>query len=653
MADCTPSSHQPLLLLCCGCGSRGLPVRVLAVLQASDPASFTELLSQQQLAHLLAHIPVKERMGSCSLVHSTFAAAAKLTVTEITTHNKAVGSLSTWLQAHVAKVPVRSISVKTKSWRDNRSSTNRLVLPVQQLRFLQSLTLDSISWAAAAAPEAATALPPAAAQPSSSGGSLLFGLLFGLSSTQGAAPAPGDALSSLTALTRLDLGGKSVALGGLSALTGLQELRCTSTARYEGNYGMTLDDIPGLGLTPDMRQDMLDSMFPDHSIPTFASAEAALVAALPHLGQSLTSLQLEQDMSSQPVVACLGSLTRLQRLLLPDTRASSFDGLPRTLTELRLMVRAAGIGAAGAHLWPVHANTIAALAQLSGVCVLHLGGIAGLDTAVFSAMSSLRELSLARVELAPTPGQLLFVSKLTALQSLRIKTGATRQQDITPAEAAALTAPQQLACLEISRLSLRGKLQEQQYRSMFPADRRLSSLTGLQVGTSLLQNAAVVALAARCCVPLTSLVLDWDHGSAAAGAGLAAEPAAQLAEGVRALTSFARLDSLTFDAPRKTLPRSIWSSLAALTGLRRLKVVSWQPDYSHAPALTRCQCLERLSLDRYDHAEDHAYECDIYLTPTTLDDKASWPAACVLIELACCLRRCDTKQASTAVLCVQ
>lgn len=160
---------------------------------------------------------------------------------------------------------------------------------------------------------------------------------------------------------------------------------------------------------------------------------------------------------------------------------------------------------------------------------------------------------------------------------------------------------------------------------MFPADRRLSSLTWLQVGTSLLQDAAVVTSAARCCVALTSLVLDWDHPSSAAapGAGPATQPAAQLAAGVRALSAFAWLESLTFDALHETLPHGIWSSLAALTGLRRLKVVSWQPDYSDALALTRCQRLEWLSLDGYDHAEDMAYECDIYLTSTTRDDKAS------------------------------
>lgn len=121
---------------------------------------------------------------------------------------------------------------------------------MHQLRFLQSLTLDSISWAAATAPEAATSLQP-------SSGILFFGVLIRLSSTQGAAPPPSDALSSLTALTRLDLWGKSVALGGLSALTGLKELRCQGTARYEGNPGMTLDDMPDLGRPPDIRQDML------------------------------------------------------------------------------------------------------------------------------------------------------------------------------------------------------------------------------------------------------------------------------------------------------------------------------------------------------------------------------------------------------------
>lgn len=234
-ADCNPSWHRAAATAVVPHAT--LPALVLAVLQALDPAPFTELLTQEQLAHLLAYIPAKERMGSCSLICRTWRAAANLTVTEITTHSKAADSLSTWLQANTAKVPARSISMKSKSWRESRSSTVRLVLPVHQLRFLQSLTLDNISWAAAAAPDAATAQPPAAIEPSS-GTHMLFGVLIRLSSTQqGAAPAPSDSLSSLTALTRLDLGGQSVALGGLSALTGLKELRCQGTARYEGHPG--------------------------------------------------------------------------------------------------------------------------------------------------------------------------------------------------------------------------------------------------------------------------------------------------------------------------------------------------------------------------------------------------------------------------------
>jgi hypothetical protein len=383
---------------------------------------------------------------------------------------------------------------------------------------------------------------------------------------------------------------------------------------------MTADDIPGY-LPQDEKQQILDSMFPDHSMPAFASAEAALVAALPHLGHSLTSLQLEDDISSQRVLAGLSSLTRLQRLLLPDTRAhamaSSFGGLPRTLTELRLSL-----------LGPVDTlrnlpDASAALAQLSSMCVLTLEGFHGLDTAVFSGMSSLRDLSLARVTFAPAPGQLLFVSKLTALQSLSIKTSPIGEQDITAAEAAALTAPQQLATLKIPGLVLSGKLQASQYSSMFPAGRRLSSLTGLQVGISLVQDAAVVTRAARCCVALTSLVLEWNSSGTAGADGLAANPAEQLAAGVRTLTGFGGLSSLTLNASRETLPRCFWSSLAALIDLRSLRVMSLRPDYSHALALTRCQRLESLGLEGSDHAEQMAYMCDIHVTSTTLNDKAS------------------------------
>jgi hypothetical protein len=258
------------------------------------------------------------------------------------------------------------------------------------------------------------------------------------------------------------------------------------------------------------------------------------------------------------------------------------------------------------------------------MCVLTLEGFSGLDTAVFSGMSSLRDLSLSRVTFvpAPAPGQLLFVSKLTALQSLSIKSSPIGQQDITAAEAAALTAPQQLTSLTVSGLG--GKLQALQYSSMFPAGRRLSSLTGLQVGPSFLQDAAVVTQAAYCCVALTSLVLEWSSsGTAGAGAGPAAIPAVQLAAGVGALTCFGSLASLTLNAHHETLPGCIWGNLATLTDLRSLSVVSWRPDYGPVLALTRCQRLEKLTLEGWENEEVMAFECDIRLTSSTLDDKVS------------------------------
>jgi hypothetical protein len=591
-------------------------------------------------------------MRSCSLVHSSWRAAANLTRTEITCDPDDVSSLSAWLQANCAKVPVRSIRAQHYRHATWRICPDRLVLPGAQLRFLQSLALDNVFWVAPAAPEAAAALAPAGPQHSS--GSSLVGLrplesrrrrrqaaAAAPTPTQQASQAAGDSLSSLTALTRLDLEGKSVMLGGLSALAGLKELRCKGTAHYSGNFGMTLDDLTGPSWwTPELKQDMLDAMFPDNSIPAFASTHGALVAALPHLGHSLTSLELGQDMSSQRVIAGVSSLRRLQRLLLPDTQASSFAGLPRTLTELRLSV--IGVATAGRLVQP---DTAAALAQLTSMCVLTLDGFIGLDTAVFSGMSSLRELSLSRVTFAPAADQLLFVSKLTALQSLTIDSGPTGQQDITAAEAAALTATQQLASLALLGLSMSGKLQAPQYSSMFPVGRRLSSLTGLQVGSSFLQDAAVVTLAANCCVALTSLEVTWDR-SRAAGADMAANPAVQLVGGVRSLTGFGSLASLTLNIFRETLPRCIWSSLATLTDLRSLTVVSLRPDYSHALALTRCQRLESLRLEGSDHAEDLAYHCDIFVGATPLKYKASCAGACVLTDLACWL--CKTLSCSAA-----
>jgi hypothetical protein len=581
-----------------------------------------QLLTQEQLAHLLAHLPAKERMGACSLVHNSWRAAANLAMAEITCPSKGAGSLSTWLQANCGNVHVKSISVKPHPWRDNHSSSGGLLLPVHQLRSLQSLTLHDINWSPAAAPAAAAALPPAGAQRSS--GSSLVGLR-PLESRrrrrQGAAPAPtssqfapSNSLSSLTSLTRLDLEGKSVVLGGLSALTGLKELRCKLTRRHQGSlYGMP-------GFMQDDMQMVLHHMFYNHSTPAFDSAEAALVAALPHLGQSLTSLELEDDIGSQRVIAGVSTLTRLQRLLLPDTQASGFAGLPRTLTELRLSVR----GPASTLVVPL--ETSAVLAQLSSMCVLTLEGFNGLDTAVFSAMSSLRELSLAMVTFAPAPGQLLFVSKLTALQSLTVNTSPIGQQDITAAEAAALTAPQQLTSLKIPGLVVSGKLQAPQYSSMFPVGRRLSSLPALQLGSSFLRDAAVVSRAADCCTALTSLMLEWISSSAA---GQAADPW-QLATGVGALTCFGSLASLTLNAPRERL-LGFWSNLARLTDLRSLKVMSLQPDYSAALALTRCQRLQRLRLEGSDHAQDFAFECDIYVTSTTLSlsrgDKVSCAGA--------------------------
>jgi len=504
-------------------------VSICLTLQGSNSLnrpSGVDRLSQEQLAQVLQHVPLKERLSSCALVHSSWrAAVAEATTTiECSYENK---SLSAWLSSHCNTVHVRRMSISTPSWPDYP-----LRLPVINLQYLQKLTVVGAPW------EPATA-SSSGRQPLKSG------------TRQGALPS----LANLTALTSLDLAGASVRLDGLEALTGLKEL--SLSCRVSGR---------GFGRT----------------VPTFDTAEALLAEALPKL-QHLTRLCLQGKIGSSTVVAQVSTMQSLEQLLLAETTVASFPPMPQSVTRLCVRCERAQ---------EVFTNSTQQFSQLTGLQDLTLSGAGALDTTLLAGMGRLQHVNLSADTFAAADTQpLLVFSRLTALESLKlIYRGSlwVTPAAPTPAEAAALTTSSHLTNLDV--ISLTDALQQAHYEAMFPAGRQLQRLRELRSGTALLSGTIDVGQLTG----LTSFSLRM----------LGLRDELQLAAGLKALTALNDLAELQLSAVYADFPAVVWSSLAALTGLKHLKMWCSAPSGQHLLLFTSCQRLRSLHI----HAT-----CDDYI----------------------------------------
>jgi len=247
-----------------------------------DMPPAVDRLPVEQLAQVLQHVPLKERLSSCALVHSSWRTAAAEATTEIECDYDSK-SLSAWLRPHCEKVHVTRVFIK---YSGRRSGLRPLRLPVIHLQYLQQLRLACIPW------ESATV--SAGQQPPRKRRRL-----------QAAWPS----LASLTALTSLLICGASVRLDGLEALTGLKELSMS------GRGEAVNDNVT--------------------SIPNFNSAEALLAAALPKL-QHLTRLDLGFEIRSSTALAQISTMQGLEQLVLESRSLDSLPVMPQSLTQLHM-----------------------------------------------------------------------------------------------------------------------------------------------------------------------------------------------------------------------------------------------------------------------------------------------------------------------------
>jgi hypothetical protein len=583
-------------------------------------------LAPELLAKLLLHIPLEQRMASCTLVNSAWRSAAALTITSISVSDadptKTV-SLESWLLAHASSVPIKCIAVQQPH------PGSKLTLPLAQLDSLQSLTLVNVPWKAASAPATAAPQTPAKTAATSSTTTAGRRVTRAAAAAAAAAAAPADAaagqptvptLAVLSSLTTLELTGVSVKLDGLSALTALQKLKCSCLQHADADEGAAAAAGQGVQMAAHIR-----------------SAQAALVQALPQL-QALTSLELDNELSSPVVIKHAKSLQHLQDIALSSTKSDKFSSLPQSLTRLQLKPYC------GPDRWQrptqLSRRTAPGICRLTGLQVLELQDIFPLDSAVLADMSSLQHLSLESVHfLEGESPPLLVLTKMTALQSLSIRLANTNRLEfpshapqaascafasMTAAEAAALTGSSQLTALHLGGLA--NKLRPQHYSSMFPAGKQLSDLLELSVSTDLLSDTAVLQQVASACTSLTSLTLERIAGSGP-GSALTDEAATELGVKLGQLTCFSKLESLQLSTACDDLPTSVWGSLAGVvTGTHggcKLAVDCLFPNCIGILAtFHRCQGLKELRITPTNKAGARQRYSSLHLHPKVSQQRA-------------------------------
>jgi hypothetical protein len=546
-------------------------------------------LSPDQLADVLSHVDIKQRLSACSLVSTTWRAAAAQATTSITAqYTPAFGP---WLRSHSAEVQVSSLHVTNS---DARASILQLAMPLSQLRSLKALTLIHTPWHPG--PEAAFAAAQPQADVSTRHSSSFW--------TQG--------LEQLTALTQLKLTSWSVKLAGLSALTGLRELTCQGDRPEPPEL---LSSQLQLGTSQVL---VVHYYHPAECIPepyirpglagtAISAAERELVAAFPRL-QQLTRLSLISHISSSRLVmAHLSSLQSLRELVMARGESNSLAyagcNLPQSLTMLEWSFCY--------HTYclvPHSALIFPSFSQLTAMQCLSLGYVGPLDMSLLTSMRNLRSLNMWDVELTAEGPGLQVLSCFTRLTQLKIDhpsdgvrspyVSGRHADGIPAAEAAALTSSSHLAHLQLNDQP--GRLAApQDYSSMFPPGRQLQHLTALFVSADFLRDATAVRQAASCCPNLREVRVDKSYYRTIAWGSPAED--ARVAAGLAAMRGWAGLRQLQLgcEKPWPNLPGAqFWQALGGLTQLTELYVhLPQQPHAWDLQPLTGCRGLETLQLE--------------------------------------------------------
>lgn len=549
---------------------------------------------------VLKWVEQRQRLSTCALVNSTWHQAARDATTYIHTScrsNSQVEALNRWLQQHPNDAAVNHLKVRgTYLGRTSDNTVSKLLLPAAQLRGLQVLELDDISWG----------VDSAAAS--------------GMSAHQ---PQPAAALTALTCLWLNPRAAAQCSSSTLAALPMLEELQV---------YGLIYWGLRASALQ------------------ATNSIISAVAEALPQL-QHLTSFNYLPDYScraawaggdeageDERITVPFSCLQQLQELSISVQHLSlaSFEVLPASLMSLVVQ---------GTHNLPgdsISVSKTPGVCQLSALQELAVTAVT-LDTAVLAQLSSLAALSIWQSGIFSSAGapELLVLSKLTKLHRLRLISLWRRPDDdsddshvngvadlvvnrnLSAAEAAAFTASQRLTSLMLGKGV--APLSSALVSSMFPAGRILPKLQELStICMPMWSSYSAAQQVLGCCLNLQTLdthaLAGQDSGQDAAGAAAAAEPppavpqppsvpqplvCAQLAverqlavkrNSFEALSSSHSLATLSVVCPDLSLDYAAWKMLSALTALSSLTLKCSTTAPENVLHLTACRPLRHVEL---------------------------------------------------------
>jgi hypothetical protein len=331
-------------------------------------------------------------------------------------------------------------------------------------------------------------------------------------------------------------------LSTATALTALQFHSCIATV--QGLAGLTRLQRPTLVLR-------------NAATPTVSTQ---LQEALPQL-QVLTYLCLGGVVAEDDVLQHVSSLPRLQELTLEGGKftLASLQQLPQSLTHLSIDWGGSNLDAVSRKL---SVSTVPSLCALTGLQQLEVrSGAVGLD--LLARLTSLKAVDVGHAALEGP----CTLSVLTALMQLTRLVLPSLDAAVVPSNAdmAAVTAPPQLACLDISKTDLAAGACQQ----AFVAGRQLSQLTELCASFDLISSGREACLAAASCPNLASISLHEQRGGFAFHAVAHNVDLASVLAGLQPLQ---HLTSLPLNAGQAKAGSDAWCALTRLTQLHKLNV---------------------------------------------------------------------------------
>jgi Leucine-rich repeat (LRR) protein len=305
--------------------------------------------------------------------------------------------------------------------------------------------------------------------------------------------------------------------------------------------------------------------------------------------QALGFLRLFGEVAHDDVLQHVGSLSRLQQLVLVDGMftLASFQQLPQSLTHLCIDWAGGTINTAEKNLT---ASTAPGLCALTGLQELYVQA-GPISVEVLANMTSLKFLSLSKSDIE-APGALSVLTALTQLTYLALP---PLDIEVIPsvADVSAVTASSHLHGLDISGTFLTANT----CQHLFPVGRQLLQLTHLCASLDLIHDGRGASRVAACCPNLASIILvpGNESGWAQEDDYIVAGDLAIMLVRLQPLQHLTRLTIETQDLPM--LPE-VWRALARLTQLRELKVNFSKLEYlAGVLNLTRCTQLRSLCVD--------------------------------------------------------